>query len=94
MKKLHKVLAITLVMLTATSTNLMAQDAPPPPPAHDQTGNQPGGNAPIGALPPGTFPVSLCAGGGGGAACASRFVDVAVKITNVIASTLCNFFIF
>ena len=46
MKKPHKVLAITLVILTATSTNLLAQ-APPPPPAHDQTGNQPGGNAPI-----------------------------------------------
>ena len=48
MKKIHKVLAITLIILTATSTNLMAQAAPPPPPAHDQTGNQPGGNAPIG----------------------------------------------
>ena len=48
MKKIHKVLAITLIILTATSTNLLAQAAPPPPPAHNETGNVPGGNAPIG----------------------------------------------
>ncbi len=47
MKEPHKVLVIMLVILTATSTNLFAQAAPPPPPAHDETGNQPGSNAPI-----------------------------------------------
>ena len=47
MKKIHKVLVITLVILTATSTNLFAQVPPPPPPDHNQSGNQPGGNAPI-----------------------------------------------
>ena len=49
MKKPHKVLAVTLVILTATlSTNLFAQVPPPPPPSHGSSGNQPGGNAPIG----------------------------------------------
>ena len=48
MKKLYKILILTLVILTATSVNMMAQAPPPPPPGHGTTGNQPGGNAPIG----------------------------------------------
>lgn len=45
---MKKILLITLIILTATATNIFAQDAPPPPPNHGETGNQPGGNAPIG----------------------------------------------
>ena len=45
MKKLHKVLVIT--MLTLASATMFAQAPPPPPPSHGSSGNQPGGNAPI-----------------------------------------------
>ena len=40
---------VTLLVIIAliTSTNLFSQ-APPPPPSHGNTGNVPGGNAPIG----------------------------------------------
>ena len=40
---------ITLIVIIAsvTTTNLFAQVPPPPPPDHNQSGNQPGGNAPI-----------------------------------------------
>ncbi len=48
MKNLHKILILTLVILTATSVNVLAQVPPPPPPSHGSTGNQSGGNAPIG----------------------------------------------
>ena len=50
MKTLHKVIAIVLIVLATTATtNLMAQAPPPPPPDHGQTGNQNGGNAPVGS---------------------------------------------
>jgi len=62
MKKLHKVLALTLVFL-ATSTTMLAQAPPPPPPNHGSTGNQTGGNAPVGG---GLFILlGLCAAYGG-----------------------------
>ncbi len=44
MKKAQRILVIT--MLTLASTTLLAQP-PPPPPGHGETGNVPGGNAPI-----------------------------------------------
>jgi len=47
MKNIYKVFLITLIITVAASTNVFAQDAPPPPPNHGETGNQPGGNAPI-----------------------------------------------
>ncbi len=47
MKKLYKPLLITLfVLVTAT---MFSQAPPPPPPDHGTTGNQNGGNAPIGS---------------------------------------------
>ena len=46
MKKHYKFLIITLIILAVTSANIHAQ-APPPPPNHGETGNVPGGNAPI-----------------------------------------------
>ena len=45
MKKAQKLLVIAI--LTLASTTLLAQVPPPPPPGHGETGNQPGGNAPI-----------------------------------------------
>jgi len=39
---------LVITMLTLASTTLLAQVPPPPPPGHGQTGNQTGGNAPIG----------------------------------------------
>ena len=45
MKK--KILVITMLALATTS--LFAQAPPPPPPGHGETGNQNGGNAPIGS---------------------------------------------
>jgi len=57
--KMKKSIIIILVIIAsaATTTNLLAQ-VPPPPPGHNETGNQTGGNAPIGggllwADPPG-----------------------------------------
>ena len=46
MKKVQKLLIIA--MLTLASTTIFAQAPPPPPPNHGETGNVPGGNAPIG----------------------------------------------
>ena len=45
-----KIIIITLLVIIAsvTTANLFAQVLPPPPPGHGQTGNQTGGNAPIG----------------------------------------------
>jgi len=48
MKILVKMLIVVLVTLTTTSSDVFAQVPPPPPPGHGSTGNQPGGNAPIG----------------------------------------------
>lgn len=39
----------TTVFIIGLSTCLLAQAPPPPPPDHGQTGNQNGGNAPIGS---------------------------------------------
>ena len=47
MKKIS--IIITLVLGMALSFNSFAQAPPPPPPAHGSTGNQNGGNAPIGS---------------------------------------------
>ena len=47
MKKTKKLLVITMLALATTS--LFAQAPPPPPPGHGETGNQNGGNAPIGS---------------------------------------------
>ncbi len=48
--KLYKKIAVTLLVITGLtlSTNTFAQVPPPPPPGHGSTGNQTGGNAPIG----------------------------------------------
>ena len=43
-----KYIVIT-VMIFGLSTCLLAQAPPPPPPDHGQTGNQNGGNAPVGS---------------------------------------------
>jgi hypothetical protein len=48
MKKLYRLIIIGLILTMATSANLLAQAPPPPPPGHGETGNQPGGNAPVG----------------------------------------------
>ncbi len=46
---MKKTIIILLVIIASvTSTNLFAQVPPPPPPGHGSTGNQTGGNAPIG----------------------------------------------
>ena len=51
MKKNIKILAIALLMAVATfiSSIAKADDPPPPPPGHGETGNVPGGGAPIGS---------------------------------------------
>jgi len=52
MKTNIKILTIALLMIAATfiSSNAKADNPPPPPPpGHDQTGNVPGGGAPIGS---------------------------------------------
>ena len=47
--KMKKIIITLLVIIASvTTTNLLAQVPPPPPPGHGQSGNQPGGNAPIG----------------------------------------------
>ena len=48
MKQIHKILLIVLISITITSIDISAQGPPPPPDGgHGQSGNQPGGNAPI-----------------------------------------------
>lgn len=51
MKNLIKTLSIALLIAGATliATNVKAADPPPPPPGHGETGNVPGGGAPIGS---------------------------------------------
>ncbi len=46
MKKI--IITLLVVAASVTTTNLLAQVPPPPPPGHGSTGNQTGGNAPIG----------------------------------------------
>jgi len=43
------IVVLFVIMVSVTTTNLLAQVPPPPPPGHGSTGNQPGGNAPIGS---------------------------------------------
>ena len=47
MKKISLILATVLGLTISSAT--FAQAPPPPPPAHGETGNQNGGNAPIGS---------------------------------------------
>ncbi|MFK5854888.1 MAG: hypothetical protein QM503_02080 [Bacteroidota bacterium] len=42
------IITLLVIIASVTTTNLFAQVPPPPPPAHGDTGNQTGGNAPIG----------------------------------------------
>ena len=48
MKTYLKILLVMIITLSAFSTDTFAQVPPPPPPGHGSTGNQTGGNAPIG----------------------------------------------
>ena len=41
-------ISLLIIIASVTTTSLFAQVPPPPPPGHGQTGNQTGGNAPIG----------------------------------------------
>lgn len=47
MNKIVKIIMIFIISFVFLQT-ANAQAPPPPPPDHGQTGNQPGGNAPIG----------------------------------------------
>ena len=48
MKNLYKFLIILVITVTTISMDIFAQNPPsPPPPGHDATGNEPGGDAPI-----------------------------------------------
>lgn len=47
MKK--SIITLLVIIASVTTTNLLAQAPPPPPPDHGETGNQNGGNAPIGS---------------------------------------------
>ncbi len=51
MKKFAAIFSLILILLTATSVfnGAMASDPPPPPPGHGETGNVPGGGAPVGS---------------------------------------------
>jgi len=48
MKTLTKILLIVIITFATISSEVFAQAPPPPPPGHGSTGNQTGGNAPIG----------------------------------------------
>ena len=48
MKTLTKILLIAIITFATISSEVFAQLPPPPPPGHGSTGNQTGGNAPIG----------------------------------------------
>ena len=47
MKKI--IITLLVIIASVTTTNLIAQAPPPPPPDHGETGNQNGGNAPVGS---------------------------------------------
>lgn len=50
MNTIKNIIGILLVVIAVSfSVNSFAQAPPPPPPAHGDTGNQNGGNAPIGS---------------------------------------------
>jgi hypothetical protein len=51
MKNKIKIFAVSLLICVATliTTNVQADAPPPPPPDHGETGNVPGGGAPIGS---------------------------------------------
>ncbi len=51
MKSKIKFFAVSLLICFATliTTNVQADAPPPPPPEHGETGNVPGGGAPIGS---------------------------------------------
>jgi len=51
MKNNIKILTIALLITAASliTSNAKADDPPPPPPGHEETGNVPGGGAPIGS---------------------------------------------
>jgi len=42
------IITILVIIASITTSNLFSQAPPPPPPGHGSTGNQTGGNAPIG----------------------------------------------
>jgi len=48
MKKSVKTILLSFVILIGLIPNIYSQVPPPPPPNHGSTGNQTGGNAPIG----------------------------------------------
>ena len=45
---MKSIITLLIIIGSVTTTNLLAQVPPPPPPGHGQSGNVPGGNAPIG----------------------------------------------
>ncbi len=45
----NSIIKLLVIIATVTTTNLFSQAPPPPPPDHGSTGNQNGGNAPIGS---------------------------------------------
>ena len=47
MKKI--IITLLVIIASVTTLNLFSQAPPPPPPDHGSTGNQNGGNAPIGS---------------------------------------------
>ncbi len=42
------IITLLVIIASITTTNLLSQVPPPPPPGHGESGNVPGGNAPIG----------------------------------------------
>ena len=47
-KNIYKILLVALISLLL-AVPAVAQDPPPPPPGHGETGNVPGGGAPVGS---------------------------------------------
>ena len=43
------IITLLVIIASVTTLNLFSQAPPPPPPDHGSTGNQNGGNAPIGS---------------------------------------------
>jgi len=48
MNPFFKILLLLAIIITFAPVNSIAQVPPPPPPNHGSTGNQTGGNAPVG----------------------------------------------
>ncbi len=75
MKHINKI-TITLLVIIGLSISLVTTaQAPPPPPGHGQTGNQTGGNAPIGG---GLFILI----GIGAAYCGKKIYDIKKRKSN------------